>query len=179
MQYRKLLCALVLLAASLAPTFAHAQQKIPYLHGTAFSGEAVDLPAALHGRTGVLIVSFSQGSRDAVTQWFRQLAADYRTSPTVVYYELPVLAGAPGFLRGMIAKKIKETVSAPAQPRFVPIFDHEDEWKAAAGFLKASGDDKAYLLVVDSTGTIRYRLATGAPTPQTYGDLKHQIEGRE
>jgi hypothetical protein len=179
MHLRRSLAAVLILAASLAPTPSQAQQKIPNLHGTAFSGEAVDLPAALHGRTGVLIVSFSQGSRDAVTQWFRQLAADYRMSPTVVYYQLPVLAGAPGFLRGMIVKKIKETVSAPAQPRFVPIFDREDEWKAAAGFVKASGDDKAYLIVVDSAGTIRYRLATGAPTPQTYADLKQQIEGRE
>jgi hypothetical protein len=174
MTLRTLLPVLALIATT-APSL-DAQQKIPELHTTAFSGEHVDLPAALAGHTTVLILSFSQGSRDSVTAWFRQLAADYKTSPTVLYYNLPVLAGAPGFLRGSITKKIKETVPAPAQPRFLPVYDHEDEWKAAAGYAKHDPDGTLYLVVVDSTGTILFHFATAsAPTPQTYGEIRKAV----
>jgi hypothetical protein len=157
--------------AAQAPT-----PTIPTLHGTALSGAPVDLPQALHGHTAVLIISFSQDARANVTDWFHDFANDYRNSPTVVYYSLPVLAGAPGFLRGMIARKIKESVSAPAQPRFVPILDHEAEWKSVAGFSKQQPDSEAYLVLVDGSGAILYRTHAGAPTPQAYAELKQHLD---
>jgi hypothetical protein len=163
--------AALLLTGSLA-----AAQTIPTLHGTALSGAEVDLPQSLHGHTAVLLISFSEDARANVTEWFRALANDYRNSPTVLYYSLPVLAGAPGFLRGMIARKIKESVSPPAQPRFVPILDHEAEWKSIAGFSKQQPDSEAYLVLVDGSGQVRYRTQAGAPTPQAYADLKQRLD---
>jgi hypothetical protein len=171
------------LAVSLAvfPALAVAQTEsqmghIPALHTTALSGDRVDLPEALRGHVAVLILSFSQGSRDNVTAWFKALAADYRISPTVLYYELPVLAEVPGFLRGMIVKRIKETVPPVAQPKFLPILDHEDDWKSAAGWSKQTPESDAWLILVDGAGVIRYRTAAAAPTPVSYGALKGQIE---
>jgi hypothetical protein len=162
--------------AALLLTGSLAAQTIPALHGTALSGAEVDLPQALHGHTAVLLLSFSEDARGNVTEWFRALANDYRNSPTVQYYALPVLAGAPGFLRGMITRKIKESVSAPAQPRFVPVLDHEAEWKSIAGFTKKQPDSEAYFVLVDGSGQIRYRTAAGALTPQAYADLKRRVD---
>ena len=78
---------------------------IPALHGTALSGEKVDLPEVLKGKTAVLVVGFSQASRDEVTAWGRRLAGDYRESNAVMYYEMPVLAGVPKLLRGLGGKE--------------------------------------------------------------------------
>jgi hypothetical protein len=153
-----------------------AAQTIPSLRGTSFSGAPVDLPQALHGHTAVLILSFSQDARANVTDWFHTFANDYRNSPTVLYYSLPVLAGAPSFLRGMITRKIRESVSPPAQPRFVPILDHEAEWKSVAGFAKQLPDSEAYFVLVDGSGQIRYRTHAGAPTPQAYADLRQHLD---
>lgn len=174
------LCRLLSLAL-LLPPLLHAQERIPELHATAFSGETVDLPQGLRGHTAVLIVSFSQGSRDSVTGWSRRLADDYRNSPTVLYYEMPVLAAVPRFLRGVVMGKIKKDVPPRDQPRFVPIVDHEAEWRSAVGFGKQdtghpAGADDAYLLVVDGFGTIRFRTAAPAPTDQTYAELKRRLE---
>ncbi len=172
MLFRRLL-PLALLSPLLSPALLRAQTHIPELHATAFSGDQVDLPQGLRGHTAVLIVGFSQSSRDSITGWSRRLAADYRSSPTVLYYEMPVLAGVPKFLRGAVLGKIKKDVPARAQPRFVPIVDHEDEWKSAVGFDRP---DDAYLLLVDGSGTIRSHMAAAAPTDQTYADLKHRLE---
>lgn len=169
--------AALLALGSLAPLAAQTPAaSIPVFHGTALSGAKIDLPQALQGHAAILILSFSEDSRTNVTSWFRAFANDYRNSQTVLYYSLPVLTGAPGFLHGMITRKIRQSVSPAAQPRFVPILDHEAEWKSAAGFSKELPDSEAYLLLVDSLGRIRYRLPASAATPQVYADLKQHLE---
>ncbi len=173
--------SLLPLALLLLPSLLHAQGRIPELHATAFSGDAVNLPQGLEGHTAVLIVAFSQGSRDAVTGWSRRIAADYRSSPTVLYYEMPVLAAIPRFLRGVVLGQIKKDVPPRAKPRFVPILDHEDEWKTAVSFGRQEsgnlpGPNDAYLLVVDGSGTIRSRMAGPAPDDRAYAELKRRLE---
>ena len=170
----KLLLTGALLLAS--TSMLAGQGKVPPLHAPALSGQTVDFPRDLQGHTTVLIVSFSQDARDTVTGWFRRLADDYRTSPTVLYFALPDLSGAPGFLRGTITRKIKDSVAPPAQPRFVPILSHDDEWKSVTGFSRKTPGDQAWVLLVDGTGTIREHFPAGAPTDQTYASLRHQIE---
>ncbi len=144
---------------------------IPPVHGTVLSGSAVDLPDALRGKTGVLVIGFSQGSRDQVATWGRRLAVDYRGSSTVTYYEMAALASVPRFLRGLVLKKIKDDVPQPAQERFLPVFDHEADWKSATGFSKA---DDAYVLVVNGNGTVRWRTA-GIASDAAYAEVKRRV----
>src|SRR5450756_1509470 len=84
-----------------------APERIPEVHGTSLAEQQVHLPKDLQGRIGVLVLGFTQGSRDAVAGWGKRLSADYADSPTVAYYEMPVLAGVPRFIRGMVIGKIK------------------------------------------------------------------------
>lgn len=166
-----LLALTVGLVASTSPA-----GRIPEVHAVAFSGDAVNFPQSLQGHTTVFLIGFTKDSRDAVTLWARRLAADYQTSPTVLYYEVAVLAGVPRVLRGLVTRRIKDTVPARAQPRFVPIYDQEDAWKAAADFPRQGPENDAYLLIVDGSGNVRVRFASGPPTDQTYANLKHQLE---
>ena len=148
------------------------EMKIPALHATALSGDAVALPEGLQGRTGVLVVGFSQASRASVTAWGKRLAAEYRNDPAVLYYEMPVLASIPRLMRGFVLDRIKADVPERAQSRFVPILTDEKSWKQAVGFQRP---DDAYVLVVDSHGTIRLR-EQGAPSDATYGEIHNGIE---
>ena len=146
--------------------------SIPALRGTTFAGETVVLPDALRGRSGVLIVGFSQASREQVAAWGHRLQDDPQRPAGLEFYEMPVVASVPKLLRGWVLKKIKESVSAKGQAHFLPVMDHEAEWKRAAGFSKP---DDAYLLVVDGNGVVRWR-AEGALTEVGYGELKRQAE---
>jgi hypothetical protein len=132
-------------------------------------------PDALRGHASVLIVSFSQSARDNVTAWYRRVNSDFKSSPAVLYYEMPMLGGAPGFLRGAIVKKIKQDVAAPAQPHFVPVLDHEDQWKTVCGWSKQLPEDHTYILLVDGTGQVRFHAEYAAPTDQSYADLKQRL----
>jgi hypothetical protein len=145
---------------------------IPTVHATALSGDAVVLPDALRGKAGVLVVGFSKESRDGVTAWSKRLAADYRGSPDVVYYEMAELEGAPRLLRGMILRSIKSSVPERAQPRFIPLLTDEAAWRALAHYNKP---DDPYVLVVDSQGQVRWQME-GSLTDAAYATVKQQVE---
>ncbi len=146
--------------------------RIPPVHGTLLSGEKLNLPEELKGTVGVLVLGFSRASGDVVAQWGKRLARDYNGVGDVLYCEMSVLESVPGILRGYVVRKISEAVPAVAKGHFLPVLDHEKEWKAAAGF-KISDD--AYVLVVDSAGVIRGRVQGGA-TDANFAELKRQVE---
>lgn len=149
-----------------------APAQIPPVHSTSLTGEKVDLPGGLKGKVGVLVLGFSHDSRDNVASWGKRLHDGYNSSTTVLYYEMPMLESVPGMLRGFVTKKIAESVPDAGKSRFLPIVDHEKDWKKLTGY--KSGDD-AYIVVVDSTGTVRWKLQ-GAASEANYTEAKRQIE---
>jgi hypothetical protein len=146
--------------------------QIPPVHGTTLSGDKVDLPDALKGKVGVLVVGFSHESRDNVAAWGKRIAGDYKGSAGVLYYEMPMLESVPGMLRGFVTKKIAEAVPDAGKSRFVPVADHEKDWKKITGY---KGGDDAYLVVVDSMGMVRWKLQ-GAASDANEAELKRQVE---
>ena len=164
---------LVLLAGNGLVAQGAAAERIPVVHSVSFANQAVNLPAELQGKAaGVLVVGFSRGSREAVTDWARRIAADYRTSPVVAYYELPVVASVPGFVRGVVLRSIKSSVPERARKRVVPITDQEPAWRAIAHY---QNPDDPYLLVVDGEGDVVWQTQ-GKPTDAAYAALKQQVE---
>jgi hypothetical protein len=169
---RRLLLALLAATGVMAAPCAPAE-RIPEVHGTSFANQPVDLPAALQGKSaGVLVIGFSRASRDEVTGWATKIAADYRTSTVVAYYELPMVAGVPGFVRGVVLRSIKSSTPERAQPRVVPVLNDEAGWKAITHFNRP---DDAYLLVVDRLGNVVWQTQ-GQPTDTAYAALKQEVE---
>jgi hypothetical protein len=164
------LSAFAALGIGCAP--AQGQGKIPELHGTSFTNQQVNLPQDLQGKAGILVIGFSQGSREAVTAWGKRLAADYSDSPSVKFYELPVLAGVPKFMRGFVAGKIKNSVSDRGRPHFVPITENEAGWRALTHYER--GDD-ACVLVVDGQGMVVWQNQGGF-SESSYGAMKERVE---
>jgi hypothetical protein len=146
--------------------------RIPEVHATSFSNEAVNLPEGLRGKVGVLVLGFSRDSREADAAWGKRLAVDYGESPTLVYYEMPVLAAVPRMVRGLIVKSIKSSVPAKEQARFVVILENEAAWKTVTHYERP---DDPYVLVVDSQGSVVWQTQ-GAATDAAYADLKQHVE---
>ena len=146
--------------------------RIPPTHGTVLSGETVDLPEGLKGKVGVLVLGFSRTSGDAVAEWGKKLFRDYNGSTAVSYYEISVLEAVPGILRGYVVRKISESVPSVAKSHFLPVLDHEKEWKAAAGFKPS---DDVYVLVVDGAGVVRARVA-GVASDANFAEVKRQVD---
>lgn len=145
---------------------------IPAVHAPSFSNEMVTLPEGLKGRVGVLVLGFSRGSSENSTAWGKRLSADYRESPTVIYYEMPVLAAVPKMIRGFVINQIKSGVSEKERPRFVVLLENEAAWQTLVGYRNAND---SYVVVVDDQGVVRWQTH-GAPTDAAYGAMKQQVE---
>ena len=169
-----MLIPILMLSASLSPaaTVPQTGDRIPPVHGTTFTDVKVDLPQALHGKVGIFVIGFSQDSRDAITTWGKKLAGDFYDSPTVAYYEMPVLASVPRLLRSFVEGRIKASVSDRGKPHFLPITENESAWRSLVHY---SDPNLPYIVVVDDQGTVRWQ-AQGAPTDATYAALKHELE---
>ena len=136
------------------------------------TGQKVDLPEGLKGKVGVLVIGFSQASRDEVAEWGKRLDDEYRSSASVAYYEMPVLESVPRVLRGFVLKQIEKSVPQPAKSWFIPVLDHEADWRKTAGYVKA---DDAYVLVVDSAGTIAWKTE-GKVSNAALAETMRQVE---
>jgi hypothetical protein len=169
---RKLLFTLLVMSG-VAVVDRAAGERIPDLNGTSFANQAVSLPAELQGRgAGILVLGFSRGAREDVTSWAQRIAADYRTSDVVAYYELPVVASVPGLLRGIVLRSIKSSTPERAYKRIVPVTNNEAGWRAVVHYGES---DDAYVLVVDRHGDVVWQTQ-GQPTDAAYAALKQQVE---
>jgi hypothetical protein len=169
---RKITISSAILSAALLQASSALPATIPSLHGTTFTGESVDLPAALHGKAGILVVGFSQASRNATTAWGKHLAADFYDSSSVTYYEMPVLAAVPRLMRGFVEGRIKADVSDRGKPHFLPITSDESAWRTIVHY---SDPDAPYILLIDEHGSVHWQ-AQGPPTAATYAILKQQLK---
>lgn len=146
-------------------------ESIPTVRCDSLAGLRVSLPEDLHGRPAVLVVGFSREAQGAVRDWGRRLAAEYGASGTVGYYEVAMLAGAPRLVRGLIVRAMKKDVSERGQAHFLPVADHEAEWRALAHYDRP---EAAYVVVVDGVGNVRW-TASGALTESAYAEMKRRL----
>jgi hypothetical protein len=176
MTFYAFLVALTL--AGSASASAPGQDKIPAVHAQALDGRTVDLPRDLHPAT-VLILGFSQGSQDATTAWEKQVRTGL-ASPTVGFYDMPMLASIPSFVRSFVMRSIRKKVPDVLKPNFLPLTQDEEAWKQVAGFAKEA-PDAAYVLVVDREGIVRWQThaaATAAGVAEL-AQQAHAVAARE
>lgn len=126
-------------------------QFIPPVKAKALDDSEVTLPKPGTDQGLIIVIGFSHKSGLPSGAWFKRITADYASDPHVSFYEMAQLQGAPSFIRPMILRGIRNDVPATLHSRFIPIYDHESEWKAAVNF---SAPDDAYVLVTNPDGHI-------------------------
>jgi hypothetical protein len=146
-------------------------QSIPAVKAKALDDSEVVLPRPGGQQFLILVLGFSHKSGENCTPWDKRLAADYGSDSHIAFYQLPVLAGAPSLIRPMILHGMHKDVPASLHSHFVPIYDHEEDWKKLVNF---SGTDDAYLLVASPNGQVLWQTH-GRLNDSAYADLQAQV----
>ncbi|HTP67603.1 MAG TPA: hypothetical protein VMJ35_01750 [Dongiaceae bacterium] len=167
---RRPLFLILLASAFLSIASTHAQ-NMPPVNAKALDDSQVVLPKPGGSQLLILVLGFSHKSGDNCSPWDRKLATDYRSDATVEYYQIPVLAGAPSFVRPMILKGMRKGVPPDEQSRFVPVYDHEAEWKKLVNFKEP---DDPYILLTRPDGTVVWQTH-GLFNEDSYVGLKNAI----
>jgi hypothetical protein len=150
-----------------APLFS---QSVPHTEAESLSGKKIVLPDAATGKIAVLIVGFSRSSSAPSKEWAQRIDDDYKANPGFLYFQCPVIAGAPRMVRGMIMRGMKKDIPKDKYETFAVITQDENTWKQAAGYERS---EEAYVLLLDASGKIRWKTH-GAPDAH-YAELKTQI----
>jgi len=146
-------------------------QSIPPIKAKALDDAEVILPKPDDQQLLILILGFSHKSGDACGGWTKRVASDYTSDPLATYYQLAELQGAPSMVRGMILHGMRKEVPAPQHSHFVPLFDHEVDWKKAVNF---SAPDDPYMLIAAPDGHILWQTH-GPVSDSAYADFKSAV----
>src|SRR5215469_25932 len=169
MKYLRIAVALGLSIFGLASTLL--AQSMPPIKAKALDDSEVVLPKPGGQQFLILVLGFSHKSGENCTPWDKRLAADYGSDSHVAYYQLPVLAGAPSLIRPVILRGMRKDVPAYLRSRFVPIYDHEEDWKKLVNF---SGADDAYILLASPDGHALWHTH-GPLSDSAYAELHSNI----
>jgi len=164
---RRLAFPLLFLAFSITAS----AQSIPPIKAKTLADTDIVLPQPGSTHSLVLVLGFSHKSAENCGPWGKRLSADFRSDSRVAYYQLPVLQGAPSFVRPMILRGMRKDMPADQQAHFIPILDHEDEWKKLANF---SAPDDAYIILADPHGHVVWQTR-GPLTDASHDALKSAV----
>jgi hypothetical protein len=129
-------------------------QTLPKTEEETLSGEKVNLQSALSGKIGILVLGFSQKSKEQSKVWGKGLLAEFRGDDSIAIFQMPVLEAVPRLVRSMVLHGMKKDVPAEVQPHFLPVLHNEQQWKELTQF---SAADDAYILVVDREQKVVWR----------------------
>jgi len=152
------------------PCYAQTQ-AIPAVKGKALDDSEVVLPKPENQQLMILVLGFSHKSGDNCVPWGKHLAADYSSDSRVAYHQVPVLASAPSFVRPMILRGMRKNTPASERGHFVPVYDHEADWKALVSF---SAPDDPYIIVAAADGRVLWQTH-GNFGDSAYAELKTEI----
>ncbi len=147
-------------------------QTIPPINSKTLNDTQITLPNSGTSQPLILVVGFSHKSSESCGPWGKRLAADFHANPKIAYYQIPVLQDAPSFVRGFILRGMRKDVPAAEQSHYIPVYDHEADWKKLVGF---SGPDEAYVMVADPQGHVVWQTH-GAMNDTSYGEMKAAVD---
>jgi hypothetical protein len=163
---RRLLAAILCLPFSL-----FAADQLPKLTAETLSGQSISLPGDPKIAVYVLALGFSQKSDKAVSAWDKRLAPELSAEPRVAYFEMPVIESAPGFVKPMILRGMRKSISPAEQARFAPLTQGEKALKKIVGFMVS---DAAYVVVARQDGSVVW-TSNGPVSDEQVAALKKAV----
>ena len=147
-------------------------QSIPHTEAETLAGKKIALPDAFAGHPAILVIGFSRSGGNSAGRWSKQLRQDLAENRNVRIFSIAELQDAPTLARGLIRHGMRAGIPQNEHDSFVLLYQDEDVWKKLAEF---SDTNDAYVLLVDSAATIRWRGHGKSPDEQTVSALKKEI----
>ena len=128
-------------------------QEMPRTAGETLTGKHVVLADEVRGHSAVLVAGFSHAGGNGTAAWVKAVHGDSALANWSVY-EIAQIAGAPGFVRGMIKSGMRKSVPAADQDSFVVLTQDENPWRT---YFDVSDDRVPYVVLIDGAGKVLWR----------------------
>ena len=148
-----------------------AGEVLPSLEAKTLSGEPARLPAQAQGHAALLVIGFSKAAAKTTRLWVEGCRSEVSAGaaePRVYCFDVRMLEGVPGLLRGMVERGMRSGFPAELQRQTLLVYKDNDAWRERLGVV----DDKtAYIVAIDARGYVR-GAATG---PFTSTELERMM----
>ena len=135
--------------AAIAVPFCGAQ-TMPGTAGETLSGKHIVLADETRGHAAVLIAGFSHEGGNGTGAWVKAVCGDSALERVAVY-QIAMLEGAPGFIRGTIKNGMRKGVRAEEQDKFVVLTQDDKQWRK---FFDVTTDKEPYAVFIDAKGNV-------------------------
>jgi len=143
-------------AAAGASANALAQAQVPGMPTTAgetLSGKKIVLAEAVRGHRTVLVAGFSHDGGIACGDWMKAIRGDAALAGLDVY-EIAMLEGAPGILRGMIKSGMRKGMPSAEQERSVVLTQDDKLWEK---YFDVSNAQEPQVMLLDAQENVVWR----------------------
>lgn len=141
----------VIFAVALSLALQLTAATLPTVEGETLAGAKLSLPAALKGKTALLVIGFTKDSQKQTELWTKRLKTDL---PNLDAWSIADLEDAPRLIRPMIMKAMRSATPKPRQDHFLILTKGGKPLKLATG---ATNNDDAYLVLLDAEGNIAWQ----------------------
>ena len=148
---------------------------LPSMRGSFLTGKDVTLPAVSSGKTAVLILGFTYGSRKSVEPWGDWCKKVMAGRPDLTFFEMPMIGGMGKLGRWFIDRGMRKSTPAELHEHVITVYSDVGDWKRRLGVSGANEDD-AFLVVVDGKGIVQW-LHHGAFDAETGRTLEGVLAG--
>ena len=137
---------------------------MPTTAGETLSGKKIVLADVVRGHAAVLVAGFSHDGGIACGDWMKAIRGDAALAGVDVY-EIAMLEGAPGIIRGMIKGGMRKGMSIAGQERSVVLTQDDKLWEK---FFDVSNTKEPQVILLDAKGNVEWRGhgAAGVVEPQ-------------
>ena len=128
---------------------------LPELKGEYLTGKEAVLPAVSAGKVALLALGFSYDSRFPVEGWIKRFRADFGSNPHVTFYEIPMIGGMGVMGKWFIDSGMRKGTPKADHEHVITVYGGKvGAWKDR---LKPTSDKEACVILIDSTGAVRWR----------------------
>lgn len=144
--------------------------SMPTTAGETLSGKRIVLAEALQGHVAVLVAGFSHDGGIACGDWMKSIRADSALAGIDVY-EIAMLQGAPGLLRGIIKSGMRKGMSSAQQEHTIVLTQDDKLWES---YFDVSNAQEPQVMLLDAAGNVAWHGHGSASTiePQLRDALK-------
>lgn len=126
---------------------------MPTTVGETLSGKKIVLAEAVRVHMTVLVAGFSHDGGIACGDWMKAIHGDAALAGVDVY-EIAMLEGAPGILRGIIKSGMRKGMSSAQQERNVVLTQDEKLWEK---YFAVSNAQEPQVMLLDTQGNVVWR----------------------
>jgi hypothetical protein len=166
---RRLLLAVLALAAAAASGPLKSGDVFPALSGQTLSGKPIELPAANAGAMRLAVVTFAKAAAGDSKLWCDQASKD--GGPGLIVFRALMMEAVPKLFRGMAASGVKGSMPQSYWETTILSYKDEDKWRQ---YVAQSSDKEAYLVLMDGSNHVCW-TGRGPYSAEAYAGLKSEL----